>query len=406
MFPAARAVGALLIFALAAGFTRAEEADPEFEGMKVSKWVDVVQNDSSARKRALAVDALAKIWVAHKHKDAIPNIGRALRVDPSAAVRSQAAIVLAGMRAEDLDRFSKDLVDSLGTEKESRVRKQIIAAMVKFPETCVLGVEHLAKCLKDEDAAVKVAAAEAIATAGVKVKGSAKSAAPGLEPLLKSEDKAVRLAAIFALGRIEPEGASTIAETMAGMLGGEKDIDMKRELIASIGLLAEKSGPVVKALAAALFDAEDDVRRRAARVLGTFGTAAGPVADDLMKVMTTDKLKDIRVDALRAFGSALGPTGFKARLKDVRPLLDPAKQPDFEVRLALVDEIGSLGWEHLGVDLASADKGVKAEALDTIIALRGRLADPQVTVRKAAEVAIKKIEKKPEPKKEPEKKEP
>ena len=60
-------------------------------------------------------------------------------------------------------------------------------------------------------------------------------------------------------------------------------------------------------------------------------------------MLTTDKVKDIRVDAVRAFGSALGPAGVKARLKDLRPQLDPAKQPDFEVRLALVEEIGALG---------------------------------------------------------------
>jgi HEAT repeat protein len=229
---------------------------------------------------------------------------------------------------------------------------------------------------------------------------------------LKSEDKAVRMAAVYSLGRIEPEGASTIAETMAGMLATEKDAakvsnaDMRRELVTSIGLLSEKSDPVVRALAASLTDPDDEVRRRAARVLGTFGTAAGPVADDLFKVANTEKLKDIRVDAVRAFGSALGPTGVKARLKDLRPLLDPAKQPEFEVRLALVDEIGALGWEHLGVDLNSADKALKAEATDTVAALRGRLADPQVKVREAAAAAIKKISTKPEPKKEPEKKEP
>src|SRR5207249_10486084 len=101
MFPvAARLAGALALVALAIGFSRADEADPVYEGMKVSKWIDTVQNDSSARKRALAVDALGKIWVVHKHKDALPNIARSLRVDPSAAVRAQAAITLAGLRPD------------------------------------------------------------------------------------------------------------------------------------------------------------------------------------------------------------------------------------------------------------------------------------------------------------------
>ena len=407
MLPATRLAGAFaLLLALAAGLARGQDADPVYEGQPVSKWIDTVQKDASARKRALAVEALGKIWIVHKHKDAIPNVCRALRVDTSAAVRAQAALVLAGLRKDDIGQGSKALVDALGTEKESRVRKEIIAAMAKFPEVCAAGIDPLVAALKDPDPAVKVAAAEAIALAGVQTKTMAKSAAPGLEPLLKDPDKAVRMAAVYALGRIQPDGASALAETMAAMLGTEKDADMRRELVASLGLLAEKSDVVVKALGAALFDASDEVRRTAARTLGTFGPDAVPVADELLKVVAADKQKDIRVDAVRAFGSALGPAGVKARLKDLRPLLDPAKQPDYEVRLAVVEEISALGYEHIGADLTSTVPGVKAEAQETVGALRQRLADPQLKVREAAGIAVRKVEKKPEPKKEPEKKGP
>jgi HEAT repeat protein len=403
---AARCTGALVLFALAIGSARSEDTDPEYKGQKVSQWIDTVQNDSSARKRALAVDALGQIWILHKHKDAIPNVCRALRVDSSSAVRARAAVVIGGLRPNDIKYADKTLVDALTVEKEARVKKEIIAAMSKFPDVCAQGVEPLTAALKDSDPAVKVAAAEALAQAGGKNKTMAQTAAPGLVPLLKDPDKAVRRAAIFALGRIRPEGASTIAETMAAMLGTEKDADMKRELITAMGLLAETSDPVVKALTAALSEPDDDVRRGSARVLGTFGTAAGSAVEELFKVLTTDKVKDIRVDAVRAFGSALGPVGVKARLKDLRPLLDPAKQPDFEVRLALVEEIAALGWEHLGVDLTSSDAAAKKAAQETIVALRLRQSDPQLTVRKAATAAIGTIEKKPEPKKDPDKKEP
>jgi HEAT repeat protein len=402
MSPAARLFGALALFTLALAAARADEKDPVYEGQTVSKWIDTVQKDSSARKRALAVEALGKIWIIHKHKDVLPNVGRALRVDPSTAVRAQAAIVLGGLSKDDIKYGSADLVAALGNEKESRVRKEIIVAMSKFPEVCALGLEPLITSLKDTEPAVKVAAAEAIALAGTQVKTMAKSAAPELVPLLKDSDKSVRVAAVYALGRIQPEGASAVAETMAEMLGTEKDADLKRELVASLGLLGEKSEPVVKALSAALSEKQpDEVRRGAARALGTFGTDAGAAADALFKTLTTDPVKDIRVDAVRAFGSVLGPAGVKKRLKDLRPQLDPKAQPDFEVRLALVDEIGALGYEFVGIDLASTDKDVKAEALATLVALRQRQADPQVKVREAATNAVKKIEKKPEPKKEP-----
>jgi HEAT repeat protein len=390
---------ALLVLCCSLAHVSAQDADPVYEGQKVSKWIDAVQNDPSARKRALAIEALGQIWIVHKHKEALPNVGRSLRLDPSAAVRAQAAVVISGLRPEEIKYSATDLVSALDKEKESRVRKEIVAAMLKFPEVCALGIEPLAATLKDTDAAVKVAAAEALALAGPVSKGAAKAAAPALEPLLKDTDKAVRKAAVFALGRIQPDGASTLSETMAGMFAAEKDADIKRELVASLGLLGEKGGPALKALAAALTDADDEVRRTATRVLGTFGTAATAVTKELYEVFVSDKVKDIRIDALRAFGSALGPTGVKVKLPELREQLKPEKQPDFEVRLALIDEIASLGWEHLGADLTSPDKGAKAEALAMIGALRARQADPQVKVREAALQAIRKIEKKPEPKK-------
>ncbi|HEY1190571.1 MAG TPA: HEAT repeat domain-containing protein [Gemmata sp.] len=400
MSAAVRVVGVWALVALGAGAARADDKDPVFEGKKFSQWVSAVQNDKSARQRALAVEALGKIWVLDPKTDALSHVSATLRTDPSAAVRAQCAVVFAGLREADmLNHGAKPLIEVLKTEKESRVRREIIAAMSKHPAVCAAGIESLVPSLKDPEPAVRAGAAEALAQAG----GKAKGAAGPLTELLKDREKAVRAAAVFALGRIEPEAGTTIAETFAMMLGTEKEPDIKRELLTSIRLLGEKSAAVVTALATALTDKEDEVRRGAARTLGPFGTAAEPAAEALFRVLTTDPVKDIRVDAVRAFGSALGPTGVKARLKDLRPLLDPKRQPDYEVRLALVDEIAALGFEHLGADLASKDRALRAEAEETLKALRLRLSDPQVKVRENAGIAIHKIEKKPEPKKEPKK---
>ena len=77
----------------------------------------------------------------------------------------------------------------------------------------------------------------------------------------------------------------------------------------------------------------------------------------------------------------------KERLKDVIGVME--RDADFEVRLAAVEEIGALG----------PDVRDNREAM---AALRQRLSDPQVKVREAAAVAIRRIEKKVE--KTPEKK--
>ena len=165
------------------------------------------------------------------------------------------------------------------------------------------------------------------------------------------------------------------------MLDTEKDLDMRIELVASLGLLGEKSGVVIEALVKLLGDPDDELRRRSARTLGKFGAGAAPAADALLKVASGDKVKDIRVDAVRAFGSALG-AGLKARLKDFLTILNDR---EYEVRLAVVEEVGALGNDI-------------RDDVETLKVLRGRLSDPHVKVREAASIAIRKIEKKPESK--------
>ena len=290
-------------------------------------------------------------------------------------------MTLGNLRDTDAARGTEDLVKAMGTEKESKVRKEIAKAIARFQGGPTLAVAELAGALKDPDAGTRAAVAEALALAG----SLGKSAAGGLAPLLADQDKAVRKAAIVALGRITPEGASAIAETMAKMLATEKDMDMKVELITSLGLLGEKSPAVVTALAALLTDTDEELRRMAARTLGTFGIGAAPAADALLKVAVTDRAKDIRVDAVHAFGSAVGPEVLKKRIKEVLPLL---VDPDVEVRLAVVGEIGALGNDL-------------KDDIETIKVLRTRLSDPHVKVREAVRAAIDRIEKKVEPKKEP-----
>jgi HEAT repeat protein len=371
--------GLLLAGAISTTSARQDD-DPVYDGKKASVWVDTLNNDSSARKRALAIEALAKLWATKQYKESIPTIGRALRLDSSAAVRSQAAIAIGGLKESEIARGASYLVDALEPEKESRVRKEIAIAIGRFPAVAKLAVTPLTATLKDADPATRLAAAEALAQTG----SDGKSAAAGLVPLLQDSDKAVRLAAVVALGRVTPEGASAIAETMARMLGNEKDAGMKSELATSLGLLAEKSPTVVTALAKLLTEPEEDLRRKTARILGTFRTAAAPAADALLKAAEADKVKEIRADAVHAFGSALG-SALKTRIKDILMLL---KDPEFEVRLAVIEEVGSLGTEL-------------KDDTETLKTLRGRLSDQHAKVREAAAMALRKIEKKAEPKKEP-----
>lgn len=366
--------------ALAAALGSSGRADdaPVFDGKTAAAWVDILQNDSSARKRAVAATALGELRLKNRIKDLNKDLGRSLRVDSSAAVRVQCATVIARLKEDDVKEIEFELIEALKTEKEARVKKEIAMLMGRYPDIAKRAVAPLASLLKDSDVAAKTAAADALA----KVGPAAKEAAPALLPLLDDADKGARQAAIFALGRIEPENASFVAAALIKRFGEEKQAELRRETVVALKLIGDKSESTVAALGRALADPDDDVKAAAVNALGTFGVAARPVAEPLLKLAASAKQKGMRIDALRAFGSALGP-GLKERLADVIRIME--SDADFEVRLAAVEEVGALG------PALKDDK-------DALTALRKRLSDPQVKVRESAAAALRRIQKKPETK--------
>lgn len=356
--------------------------DPEFQGKKGSAWVDTLLNDPSTRQRALAAAALGRLWTDDKsrYKPALATLGRALRTDASPAVRSKALSVVAGFAADDVTEFlANDLIQALDAEKDARIRKELATTVGLFPGVAKRAVTPLVGYLKDEDPGTRAAAADALGRAGA----AAKDTVADLLPLLKDADATVRRAAAFALGRVSEED-SAAAAALARLLGDEKDAAVRREAVVSLGLLADRSGLVIQAVAGALTDASPEVRRAAAAALARFGPAASPAADALLKAAREDKDRDLRVAAVRAFAQALGP-GLRNRAKDVYPILD---DPDPEVRIAAIEELGSLG------------NALKDDA-ETLGVLRKKLSDPQAKVRETAAAALKRIEKPPPP---PEKK--
>jgi HEAT repeat protein len=374
-------IAACLGFLFALTAARADE-EPLFDGKKAGYWIDILKNDNSARKRALAATALGELRTKHNVPDLHKDLGRSLRVDSSAAVRRTCAVAINGLPERDIKDIDGEIVEAIKAEKDSQVRKELAVFFSRNPDLAKRVVPALTGILKDPDTAAQAAAADALA----KVGADAKEAANDLLPLLDSAERANRQAAIFALGRISPENPSFVSAALLKRLADEKEIELRRDIIVSIKLIGDKSEGTVTGLAKALTDPADEVKSVAAAALGTLGTAAKPAAESLYKLATEAKDKGIRIDALRAFGTALGP-GLKDRLKDVIRIME--SDMEFEVRLTAVEEIGSLGME------LKDDK-------ETMTALRKRLSDPQVKVREAAALAIRRIEKKPE--KPPEKK--
>lgn len=372
---AARFAGVSLLLLLAHAASAVPDDDPVVDGMKASQWVDILKTETSARKRALAIAALGKVQA--KYDLALPNIARSLKVDSSPAVRFQAASVIAGLDPAIAATVDEDLVTAVTNEKDARVRKVLVAALGRFNAIAKKAVDPLTTLLKDPSPEIRAATADALGRVGA----DAKAAAPALVPLLADQDRSVRLGAVFALGRIAPDDLARVASVLVRQLGTEKDAEIRREIVVSLGLLTDRTAPTVQAIANLLKDPDIETRRVAVRTLGRFGLDASSVADALLKVAETDKDKEMRIDAVRALGSAMGPA-LKVRATDLIRMLE--KDDDFEVRLAIVEELGALG---------NAVKDHK----EIMAALHSRQSDPQVKVREAATAAIRRIQKPPPP---------
>jgi HEAT repeat protein len=362
-------VALLLGLLLLAAPTRADE--PTFNGRKLSEWVTLLKEDATPRKRRAAVVALGQI-AASGDRDTVAatlaQLGKALRNDASPAVRAQAAIVLGQLKAETLAAALGDLTVSMRAEREPAVRREVATALARLGEAAKPAVGPLTSALKDADASVRAAAADALGRIG----GEAKGAEPELLPLLKDKDKSVRQAAVFALGRVKPDDTLTPAAAIVKVLQTDTDATMRREAILSLGLLGDRSQTVIAALGGALSDKEAELRALAALTLSKFGPAIHAVEAQLLKAFTSDPDKGVRLNAVRTLVSGYGTDAPK-----LIPVLTKQLQADadFEVRVAIVEELGGLG---------PAGK-------PAVPALQRARKDPQIKVREAATDALKAI---------------
>ncbi len=353
---------------------QAQTSDPEFNGRKMSEWVVMLKDDPVPRKRKVAVVALGQIGDAER--SAIPAVlqavTRALRNDASPVVREQAAVVIGQMKTEDAVAAVNDLTEAVRVEREPGVRKQIAVALARLGKLAKPAIQPLTGALKDADAGVRAAAADALGRIGP----DAKPATAELLLLLKDANKAARQAAIFALGRVEPEELAEPASALVTILNNDPDPDLRKEALLALGFLGDTSSPVVAAVATVLSDKSTEMRALAALTLGKFGPAVRSAETELTKVIKTDSDKNVRLNAVRTICS-----GFGGDAAALIPMLSERLKADadFEVRVAIAEELGALG----------------AAGKPALTALRNAQRDPQLKVREAATAAIKAIEKPP-----------
>jgi HEAT repeat protein len=141
-------------------------------------------------------------------------------------------------------------------------------------------------------------------------------------------------------------------------------------------LIGSKTAAIVTAVAGTLNDSDAETRRQACLVLAKMGVLTRRVELRVVEAMTKDTDREVRAHAVRTLTSAYGAEAASTIALLTQRLKD---DPDFEVRVAIAEELGSLG-----------NSGKAA-----IPALRQAMKDPQTKVRDAATAAIRQIERPP-----------
>jgi HEAT repeat protein len=388
----------LLLFQIA----QADEAP--FKGKTRSEWLKIAKDDASSRNRAEAVAALS--LMEPRDRLMIETVALALLNDKAARVRSTAAegvvaiirtssrdepvlfealgkslaaemseeirlkiVELAKeMKQEQLRKLSPALAEALKSDKASAVRVAVAAALAKAGEQAKTVITAMADTLKDPDASVRAAVAEALGRIG----DEAKIAVPAIKAVLKDADPGVRLAAAFALGRIGPESATAVPELSIAM-ASDTDVAVRKECARAFALLGLNAKSAVPALVKALReDKSEEVRQQAALTLGKMQGETREVAATMLEAVKKDPNKAVRIYAIHAMADSLGD-GVRAYVKDFGDRL--IVEPEGDVRLALVQELGALG----------------PAAKDALPALNRAVADVQLSVRDEAKKAVKKV---------------
>ena len=366
-----RMLALLFTFTSFLSVSRADD-DPTFNDRKMSEWLVMLKGDSIPRKRKAAAVALGQIAADYKdtRKFILPALAAAVRSDPSPAVRGQAAVTLGQQPPEYAGAFVSELAECLRTEKDKTVKVDVVVTLGRIGKLAKAGVLPLTTVLKDPDASVRAAAAEALGRIG----SDAKPATAGLLALMNDSDALVRRQAVFALGRIEPDDVEPIVDAFIKLLKAETNRDLRYETVISLGILVPKTPEVALAVASTLSDADPETRKQASLTLSRLGYVSKKADAIIRKTLVSDSDKEVRALAVRALTAAYGSDA-----ADTIPLLTDRLKADgdFEVRIAIAEELGSFG-----------NAGKLA-----IPALRYAMKDPQIKVREAATAAVKQIEK-------------
>jgi predicted Zn finger-like uncharacterized protein len=273
-------------------------------------------------------------------RDDLPLLIGGLR-DANMRVRDYAVEAL-GMMGAEARSAVPDLAEVLkAKEGQAELRRQAARTLGQIGAAAsAQGVPALTEVLKDPDAVIREAAAEALGKFG----SQGRAAVPPLLAALEDSETAVRRAALAALAQLRPEAKEVLPKLKPAFK--DADAQVRRNALDVLGQLGAEAGKDKEALAALKAALDDnDLCKNALAALARIGPPAKEVANVLLKHLRDEKH---RLEAMTALGSVLEKVKLNAtETRDLRPVLDELinlfEVNNLELRLKSVETLGKIG---------------------------------------------------------------
>lgn len=295
--------------------------------------------DNSARVRGYAVEALGKMGP--EARSAVPNLVQILKAketDPE--LRQQAARCLGQIGAAAATGGVPALSEAL-KDSEAVVREAAAEALGKFGGQARTAAPSLIAVLDDKETTVRRAALAALALIGA----DAKEVLPKLKPAFKDADPEIRRHALDVLGRLGPEAVKD-KEALEALKVALDDMDLCKNALDALARI----GPPAKDLARGVTRHLHDEKHRVAAVaaLGSVldkvkpvpveAKALRPVLDDLINLFEVQD-RDLHTKVIEA----LGKIG-SAAVTPLLQALQKATRNDLPyTRYGVIQALGAIG---------------------------------------------------------------
>lgn len=270
-------------------------------------------------------------------------------------------------------------------DQDAAVRLRAVEALRKLGTRALDAATELTAALNDSQWFVRAAAAEAVGTLGP----PARQAVPALIPLLTDVDPQVRPRAAWALGRMGEDAAPAAGDLAAVLAKGDPALrELAARALRCIGPAA--FGPAARIIA----DERAEVRIAALQVMETAGDMLATAGGDFERRLGSSDAT-VRRDAAREIAAML-----QWSQPAVQAVLDGVKDPRAAVSQRAIELAGRFGPSLAALSRAIASAfagdgeltscGVRASAAsaDIVTALSAKLTDPAPSVRRAAATAL------------------